>query len=167
MKPHKILFVCLGNICRSPSAEAVFRSYVEEQGHADRFHIDSAGLSNYHQGEKADARMRAHAARRGYELTSLSRPVEYEDFERFDYIIGMDFANRERLQELAPTEEAAAKIRLMTDFSSSGIHDHVPDPYYGGASGFELVLDILEECTSGLFSYLTEPHDNSSQSACD
>ena len=78
-----------------------------------------------------------------------------------------DFANRERLQELAPTEEAAAKIRLMTDFSSSGIHDHVPDPYYGGASGFELVLDILEECTAGLFSYLTEPHDNSSQSACD
>ena len=103
----------------------------------------------------------------GYDLTSLSRPVEYEDFERFDYIIGMDFANRERLQELAPTEEAAAKIRLMTDFSSSGIHDHVPDPYYGGASGFELVLDILEECTAGLFSYLTEPHDNSSQSACD
>lgn len=121
MKQHKILFVCLGNICRSPSAEAVFRSYVEERGHA----------------------------------------------ERFDYIIGMDFANRERLQELAPTEEAAAKIRLMTDFSSSGIHDHVPDPYYGGASGFELVLDILEECTAGLFSYLTEPRDNSSQSACD
>lgn len=156
MKQHKILFVCLGNICRSPSAEAVFRSFVEQRGEADRFIIDSAGLIAHYQGEKADARMRAHAARRGYDLTSLSRPIEYADFDRFDYIIGMDFSNRERLQALAPTDEAAAKIHLMTDFSRAGVHDHVPDPYYGGASGFELVLDILEECTTGLYDHLTK-----------
>lgn len=163
MKQYKILFVCLGNICRSPSAEAVFRAYVEEQGAEGQFLIDSAGLIAHHQGERADARMRAHASRRGYDLTSRSRPIGYDDFDNFDYIIGMDFSNRDRLLALAPTKEAAAKVHLMTDFSRLKLHDHIPDPYYGGASGFELVLDILEECMAGLYAHLTEVDGKTSE----
>ena len=143
------LFVCLGNICRSPSAEAVFRAYSQQQG--SDYLIDSAGLIAHHQGEQADARMRAHAARRGYELTSLSRPISYEDFFRFDYIIGMDESNRQRLLALAPTQETAAKVSLLTDWAEGAVLDHVPDPYYGGAEGFETVLDLLEYCVPQLY----------------
>ena len=112
-RPVRVLFVCLGNICRSPSAEGVFRHLVSEAGQDEAFEIDSAGIIGHHEGELPDGRMRAHAARRGYDLTSRSRPIRYEDFFHFDYIIGMD---------------------------------HVPDPYYGGAEGFEHVLDLLEHC---------------------
>ena len=153
-RPIRVLFVCLGNICRSPSAEGVFRHYVSQQGTDDLFEIDSAGLISHHEGELPDSRMRAHAARRGYELVSRSRPICYEDFFSFDYIIGMDERNRERLLELAPTEKLAGKVSLLTDWAPDAAKDHVPDPYYGGAEGFEHVLDLLEYCLPKLHEQL-------------
>ena len=150
-RPIRILFVCLGNICRSPSAEGVFRHYVSEQGACVRYDIDSAGLIAHHEGELPDGRMRAHAARRGYELVSRSRPITYEDFFYYDYIIGMDSANRERLLDLAPTEETAQKVSLLTDWADDAPKDHIPDPYYGGAEGFEHVLDLIELCVPQLY----------------
>ena len=150
-RPVRVLFVCLGNICRSPSAEALFRHYVASQGASEDYEIDSAGLIAHHQGELPDGRMRAHAARRGYTLDSRSRPITYEDFFHFDYIIGMDEANRTRLLELAPTEEAAGKVSLLPEWCTESPRDHVPDPYYGGAEGFEHVLDLLELCLPALY----------------
>lgn len=150
-RPIRILFVCLGNICRSPSAEGIFRHYVSEQGACDRYDIDSAGLIAHHEGELPDGRMRAHAARRGYELTSRSRPITYEDFFHYEYIIGMDNANRERLLDLAPTAETAQKVSLLTDWADDAPKDHIPDPYYGGAEGFEHVLDLIELCVPQLY----------------
>lgn len=146
----KILFVCLGNICRSPAAEEIMRRQVEAAGRSDEFLLDSAGLIDYHQGEEADVRMRAHAARRGYHITHLSRPVCYEDFFSFDLIVGMDDRNISRLRDLAPGLEEERKVVRMTDYCRLKVTDHVPDPYYGGASGFENVLDILEDACAGL-----------------
>lgn len=152
MSGKKVLFVCLGNICRSPSAEAIFRHYVEQAGRIDEFDIDSAGTSAHHQGERADSRMRAHAARREYELTSLSRPLRYDDYYEFDYIIGMDEANRATLRDRCPEETLLSKISILTDWHPAPPIDHVPDPYYGGAEGFERVLDLIEDCTPHLLA---------------
>ena len=132
----KILFVCLGNICRSSTAEGVMLHLIEEAGLEKEFVIDSAGILSYHQGELPDSRMRAHAARRGYQLVHRSRPVRTEDFYNFDLIIGMD--------------------HRMTEYCNRIPADHVPDPYYGGAEGFEYVLDILEDACSGLLISLTQ-----------
>ncbi len=151
----KILFVCLGNICRSSSAEGVMKQLVEKAGLEDRFVIDSAGILSYHEGELPDSRMRAHAARRGYNLTHRSRPVRTADFYDFDIIIGMDDRNIEDLKERAPSLEAERKIHRMTDFCTRFTYaDHVPDPYYGGAEGFEYVLDLLEDACAGLLEHL-------------
>jgi Protein-tyrosine-phosphatase len=146
----KILFVCLGNICRSPSAEAIMKKKVEDRGLSGRIFIDSAGTAGYHEGDLPDSRMRAHASRRGYSLVSRSRPVKTEDFFDFDIIIGMDDSNIEALKQKAPDIESEKKIHRMTDFSRNKLYDHVPDPYYGGTSGFELVLDLLEDSCEGL-----------------
>lgn len=150
-KKHKILFVCLGNICRSPSAEGIMKHLVEKAGRTDEFLIDSAGILSCHQGELPDARMRAHASRRGYDLTHRSRPVRTDDFYRFDLIIGMDNRNVGDLRGRAPSPAEATKIHRMaefcTRFAGAG---HVPDPYYGGAEGFEYVLDLLEDACVGL-----------------
>ena len=156
MKQEKIrlLFVCLGNICRSPSAEAVMKKLVNRARLENRIEIDSAGLIAYHEGEQADPRMRAHAARRGYVLDSISRPVRPADFYDFDWIIGMDDRNVEELKRLAPDLETAAKVRQMTEFSRNKLYDYVPDPYYSGAEGFELVLDLLEDACQGLLETL-------------
>jgi len=153
----KVLFVCLGNICRSPSAEAVFKYLVEQENEGDRFFIDSAGTSAWHAGEKADARMRRHAKKRGVELTSISRQFVPEDFDRFDYIIAMDRENMNDLKRLARHKEDLDKLYMMTDFSKKFNYDEIPDPYYGGDEGFELVLDLLEDAGTGLFNYLKSP----------
>mgnify|MGYP000047328293 CR=1 FL=1 len=160
-KKYKILFVCLGNICRSPSAEAVMKKLVKDAGMEARFEIDSAGIIGYHEGEPADQRMRAHAARRGYVLDSISRPVRIADFFDFDLIIGMDDKNISDLKRKAPDLESENKIHRMTQFSRNKLYDYVPDPYYSGAEGFELVLDLLEDACSGLLETLTSSNPDS------
>ncbi len=155
MEKKKILFVCLGNICRSPSAEAVMNAKIQEHGLQDKYVVDSAGIAAYHEGEQADHRMRQHAARRNYKLTSISRPVNSDnDFEEFDYIIGMDDQNLSDLESMTTYDIAKSKISKMTDYCERFVHDSVPDPYYGGATGFELVLDLLEDACEGLIKKL-------------
>jgi protein-tyrosine phosphatase len=153
MKQH-ILFVCLGNICRSPAAETIMKSLVEKKGLSSQFNIDSAGILSIHRGEKADLRMRQHAERKGYKITSLSRPVETGDFDTFDLIIGMDDSNIDDLKDRALTAEHVKKIHKMTDFCKKSQETYIPDPYYGGAAGFELVLDLLEDACEGLLESL-------------
>lgn len=151
---YNVLFVCLGNICRSPSAEAVFTACVARAGLTDRIGVDSAGIIGYHAGEGADPRMKRHASRRGYRLTSISRPVVAEDFDRFDLVIGMDDQNIRDLRRKAPQGKHRAEIRRMTDFSVRFDEIEVPDPYYGGADGFEYVLDLLEDACEGVLRYV-------------
>ena len=150
MKSIKILFICLGNICRSPSAEGILKKMVSEQGLNDRFYIDSAGTLSAHKGELPNDQMRTHARMRGYELTSRSRPIKYDDFFDFDLIIGMDDQNISDLQRRAPDSESKTKIQRMTDFCSKFNADHVPDPYYGGFEGFEYALDLIEDACLGI-----------------
>ena len=149
-----ILFVCLGNICRSPSAEAVFKHLVEKKGEEGNFFIDSAGTSAWHAGEKADARMRRHAKKRGIELTSISRQFVAEDFDRFDYIIAMDRENMDEMKRMARNKNDLDKLHMMTDFSQKFNYHEIPDPYYGGDEGFELVLDLLEDANKGLLDHI-------------
>lgn len=153
-----VLFVCMGNICRSPTAEGVFRHFVEQAGLSDRLRIDSAGTHAYHTGEPADRRARAAAERRGMSLDGISaRRVTVDDFERFDYIVAMDEDNLLRLRDEAPAEHHE-KISLFLDFADCEERE-VPDPYYGGAAGFERVLDLVEEASRGLLETLSQ--DNS------
>ncbi len=150
-RPLRILFVCLGNICRSPAAQGIMEALVEDRGLSDAYVLDSAGLYGGHAGEQADRRMQIHARGRGYSLTHRSRPVRESDFDNFDLIVAMDESNRQGLRRLAPTPEDEAKIVMMTDFCRR--HPgatHVPDPYYEGAEGFELVLDLLEDACAAL-----------------
>lgn len=146
-----ILFVCLGNICRSPMAEGIFRKILDREKASEQFNIDSAGLIGVHQGELPDHRMRYFAGKRGYSLTHRSRQFSRADFDRFDMIIGMDDQNIAGLKQLAMTLEEDAKIYRMTDFCQHIEATHVPDPYYGGDQGFENVIDLLEDACEGLF----------------
>ena len=138
--PKKILFVCLGNICRSPAAEGVMHSLVLQSG--DDIFVDSAGTSSFHIGEPADKRMRAAASERGLELTSRSRMVSRRDFSEFDLVIAMDRNNYRELASL--TEGVSPKLRLLSDYLDDSWPVDVPDPYYGGDEGFEKVLNMLE-----------------------
>ena len=148
-----ILFVCMGNICRSPTAEGVFRHHVQEAGFAEHIEIDSAGTHAYHVNEPPDRRAQAAAARRGISMSGIrARRVQVEDFERFDYIIAMDRDNLALLIEQAD-ERHYDKIRLFLEYSA-GHEDEVPDPYYGGAAGFERVLDLVEDASRGLLETL-------------
>jgi len=152
-----ILFVCLGNICRSPAAEGIFRALVERKGMNNLFYIDSAGTYAGHRGELPDPRMRSAAARRGYRLNHRSRPVREEDFERFDLILAMDDNNYETLYRLAPSRKEAERIERMVKFVRKYPDRHyVPDPYYEGREGFELVLDLLEDACEGLLEYIVQ-----------
>ncbi|KAL8484196.1 hypothetical protein ACS0TY_026773 [Phlomoides rotata] len=164
-KPFSVLFVCLGNICRSPAAEGVFRHLVKEKGLDSNFFIDSAGTINYHEGNQADPRMRAASKKRGIEITSISRPIKPSDFRDFDLILAMDERNREdilgaferwRHRETIPID-AHEKVRLMCSYCKRHDETEVPDPYFGGAQGFEKVLDILEDgCESLLESIVSK-----------
>lgn len=151
----KILFVCLGNICRSPSAEAVFKGLVRNKGVHHKFEIDSAGTYGYHEGEPADKRMQTHAVKRGYNLTSVSRPFNpSSDWDRFDYILAMDNPNHRDLKDMARDTDDLKKLFKMTDFADNFNYNEVPDPYYGGEKGFELVLDLLEDAGEGFYAFL-------------
>ena len=154
MSKTKILFVCLGNICRSACAEAVMKQVVANRGLAADFEIDSAGLISYHTGEMADPRMRQHAAARGINITSIARKITTADFSHFDYIIGMDDDNIRRLLDIAPDESSRQKISKMSDYCQTFRANSVPDPYYGGPKDFELVLDLLDDACNGLIDSL-------------
>lgn len=153
---YKVLFVCLGNICRSPAAEGILKQMVEDKGLQDKIEVDSAGTSGYHNGELPDQRMRQHAKRRGYNLNSLSRKFTSNDFDSFDLILTMDDSNYDNLMRLSPDLESQDKVHRMVEFSEKYQHDHIPDPYYSGFEGFELVLDLLEDACNGLIKELEE-----------
>lgn len=149
-----ILFVCMGNICRSPTAEGVFRHHIARAGLEEQIIVDSAGTHAYHVGNPPDRRANAAAERRGISLGELrARRVSDADFERFDYIIAMDEDNVAHLKDEAPLEHHS-KVQLFLEFSS-GRQVEVPDPYYGGAAGFERVLDLVEEASRGLLETLS------------
>jgi protein-tyrosine phosphatase len=149
----RVLFVCLGNICRSPAAEAAFQHAATEAGLAGEFEIDSAGTGAWHVGEPADRRMREAGQRRGLTVASLARQVSNEDFETFDHILAMDTTNFQALRRQAPVKHRG-KIRLFRDLDPDGPGKDVPDPYYGDASGFDEVLDIVTRTARALLEEL-------------
>lgn len=164
-KPFSVLFVCLGNICRSPAAEGVFTDLVKKRGFDSKFRIDSAGTIGYHEGNEADPRMRSASKRRGIQITSISRPIKPSDFVEFDLILAMDKQNKEDILEAFSRwkfrdplpEDAHKKVKLMCSYCKKHDETEVPDPYYGGPQGFEKVLDMLEDaCESLLDSILAE-----------
>ena len=152
---QRILFVCLGNICRSPAAEAMLRVLVEREGLSDRVEIDSAGTYGGHSGERSDPRMRRAAEARGIPMTHRARQVREEDFGRFDMVIAMDDNNYENLFRLAPDRAAQQKIYRFREFLRNHPDwSYIPDPYYEGHEGFELVLDLLEDGCSVLLEQI-------------
>lgn len=152
-----VLFVCLGNICRSPAGEGVLKALVKERGEEEKWEIDSAGTGGWHVGEQPDKRMRVHAGQRGIRLEHTCRKVVSGDFDNFDLIIPMDSNNELNLRKMAPSIEAARKIIPMAAFIDNNFgYDHVPDPYYEGAEGFELVLDLLENGCRNLVESLSD-----------
>lgn len=156
MENHKrILFVCLGNICRSPAAEGIFLKMAVEKGVAGSMTIDSAGTYGGHSGSLPDPRMREAAADRGYRLTHRARRFESDDFDRFDMIVVMDDSNYDKVCRLAPAPESLDKIRRMAEFCTRHDIDHVPDPYLEGREGFEYVLDILEDGCASLLEEIS------------
>ena len=153
MTKCRVLFVCLGNICRSPAAEAAFQRAVDEAGLTDLFAIDSAGTGAWHVGQRADSRMCAAAGERGLDIPSIARQVTPDDFRQFDYILAMDASNLKTLRRLAP-KDARAKVLLFRDFDPDGAGEDVPDPYYGGRDGFDEVLDIVSRTARELVTAL-------------
>lgn len=158
MNKVSVLFVCMGNICRSPTAEAVFRQYVENAGLSGHILIDSAGTHDYHIGDPPDLRTRHAAQQRGYDMSGLrGRQVEGEDFHRFDYVLAMDKANLAALQRLMPPA-SDAQVRLFLEYARHHAVLEVPDPYYGGEDGFERVLDMVEDAAEGLLQHIRQRH---------
>lgn len=155
-KQYKILFVCLGNICRSSAAEEVMRQKLINHGLENAVMVDSAGLIDFHEGEMPDSRMIYHSRQRGYNLTHRSRPVNSHDFKNFDMIIGMDESNIKRLRLIASNSEELLKIHKMTEYNNEYDVENIPDPYYGNDKGFERVLDLLEDACEGLIEELKE-----------
>jgi protein-tyrosine phosphatase len=151
---YRILFVCMGNICRSPTAEAVFFKKLADQDLSHRIKIDSAGTHNFHPDAPPDARSQVHALKRGYDMSHLrARPVVESDFEDFDLLLTMDWDNRALLEERCPARHLH-KIRGFAEFLQTPQAAVIPDPYYGGAQGFEHVLDLIEEASEGLVKFV-------------
>ncbi len=151
-----VLFVCMGNICRSPTAEGVFRSKLAQAGLSEKVDVDSAGTHAYHVGSAPDSRSQAAAAKRGIDISQLSaRVVSTEDFDRFDYVLVMDAGNLSALQSMRP-ENARAKLELLMSYAPDGYPREVPDPYYGGGGGFERVLDMTEAACQGLLQEILQ-----------
>lgn len=155
MDKTKVLFVCLGNICRSPLAEGVFRQKVEQAGLTNEFEIDSCGTSAFHIGEQPDPRTRANAAENGVYLRHSARQFVREDFERFEYILPMDRSNLRNVLSLEPNDHQAS-VMLMRDYDELGKGEDVPDPYYGGERGFQNVFDILDRATGELLTRIRQ-----------
>lgn len=152
----KVLFVCLGNICRSPTAHGVFQSMVDDRGLTDFIEVDSCGTGGWHVGEAPDRRATAKAAKRGYDLSSLrARQVQAADFARFDYILAMDLKNLAALRDMHPGT-FAGHLGLLLDFAENIELREVPDPYYGGANGFNHVLDLVEWASEGLLQEIVD-----------
>lgn len=151
MKKISVLFVCLGNICRSPAAEAIFLKLLNSQGLQDDFLVDSAGTGSWHVGKDADSRMRLAAKQRGIMITSKARQIDINDFINFNYILAMDNSNFENIMKIKNRESQSnfSKVIKLQEFSSSFSEKEVPDPYFGGEEGFNYVLDILEDSVSG------------------
>ena len=155
-KKYKVLFVCLGNICRSPAAQGIFEHIVRENGMQDRIEADSAGTYSGHRGEMPDRRMRTAALYRGFALTHKARPVSGLDFLDFDMIVAMDDQNYEDLMHLAPSVEATHKIKRMASYLKQRQMPYIPDPYYMGAEGFSMVLDLLEDGCNNLYEAIVK-----------
>jgi len=157
-KNISVVFVCMGNICRSPTAEAVFRAKVEEAGLAQQILIDSVGTHDYHIGKPPDTRTQHAAKQRGYDMSMLrGRQVEVADFTRFDYVLAMDNANMAILYRLCPKEQRD-RLGLFLEYASRYREREVPDPYYGGEDGFERVLDMVEDGAAGLLLHIRKQH---------
>jgi len=156
--PIRVLFVCLGNICRSPTAHGVFQAMVDAQGLGEQILVDSAGTAAWHEGKAPDPRSCDFAARRGYDLAPLrARQALREDFERFDYILAMDSENLSNLKQLQP-DSGGAQLSLLLQFSAAAERADVPDPYYGNGQGFDLVLDLIEDACTHLLSHIKKEH---------
>lgn len=154
----RVLFVCMGNICRSPTAEGVFQALVEREQLTTKIQIDSAGTHAYHIGEPPDPRAQQAARRRGVDLSrQRARRVRHEDFLEFDYVLAMDQSNHQDLRELCHPDYEP-RLRLFLDFAPHVKERDVPDPYYGGAQGFERVLDMIEQASAGLLAEIRQQH---------
>jgi protein-tyrosine phosphatase len=149
-----VLFVCLGNICRSPLAEGIFHHLVDEAGLSERFDVDSAGTGSWHLGELPDARASMVARQHGVELTTRARQLTPEDMQRFDVVIAMDHENLRNIERMADAAGSEARIKLLRAYDSNGDGEEVPDPYYGGASGFENVYEMVRRSCQMLLEEL-------------
>ncbi|WP_027015489.1 low molecular weight protein-tyrosine-phosphatase [Comamonas composti] len=160
-RPFRVLMVCMGNICRSPTAHGVFEKMLADAGLSALIDVDSAGTHGYHTGHAPDARSQAHARKRGYDLSGQrARRLLAQDFEDFDLVLVMDAANEAAARELCPASRRE-RLRRLTDYSKSHSASEVPDPYYGGEQGFEQVLDLVEDACQGLLQALAAPKSGS------
>ncbi len=151
---YKLLFVCLGNICRSPAAENIMRHLLEKEGLSDKIICDSAGTASYHIGSAPDARMQRAAKKQGISMTGYARQFTKEDFREFDLILAMDRDNYHNILRLDPQGEYRHKVKMMCDYATHHREKEVPDPYYGGESGFDRVIDLLKDACNGLLAEL-------------
>lgn len=157
---HRVLFICLGNICRSPAAEGIMQHIVDQRGLSNQFLIDSAGIGSWHIGQLPDKRMRSHGADHGYDFSSRARQFSRDDFQRFDYIVTMDEENYYDIIHMAHTDDERAKVVKMANFLKNHPHQMtVPDPYYGGDKGFEFVIELLEDGCSQLLESILHKVD--------
>ena len=153
----RVLFVCMGNICRSPLAESIFRHLATERGVEHRFEIDSAGTTGYHEGDPPDRRSVATARARGVEVVGRSRPILPDDLHAWDYVIVMDAENRAHVDRMLAATGGGARVHRLREWDPEGGHADVPDPYYGGSRGFEDVHDIVERSCAALLDHLLDP----------